>query len=175
MRVSAHAGWASWWCGWCACVPLVGRIVVAWLSLVFVSAPLFSFASVVELVDTPASKAGARLGVRVRVSRLVLGDKTVEYGCVCARVVDMWYSPSQTCSVCGVVKAKLPLSERVFNCASCGASMGRDANRSINVEVAGSAPETLNARGGTVRRGSPSGHVVLVPVKREPSGRVKAL
>ena len=41
MRVSAHAGWAGRWCGWCACVPLVGRTVVAWLSLVFVSAPLF--------------------------------------------------------------------------------------------------------------------------------------
>lgn len=40
MRVSAHAGWAGRWCGWCACVPLVGRTVVAWLSLVFVSAPL---------------------------------------------------------------------------------------------------------------------------------------
>ena len=41
LRVSAHAGWAGRWCGWCACVPLVGRTVVAWLSLVFVSAPLF--------------------------------------------------------------------------------------------------------------------------------------
>ena len=41
LRVSAHAGWASWWCGWCACVPLVGRTVVAWLLLVFVSAPFF--------------------------------------------------------------------------------------------------------------------------------------
>ena len=38
------------------------------------------------MVDTPASKAGARLGVRVRVSRLVLGDKTVEYG-ACVRVL----------------------------------------------------------------------------------------
>ena len=42
LRVSAHAGWAGRWCGWCACVPLVGRTVVAWLSLVFVSAPFFS-------------------------------------------------------------------------------------------------------------------------------------
>ena len=174
MRVSAHAGWASRWCGWCACVPLVGRDVVAWLLLVFVSAPLFCQCG--GMVDTPASKAGARLGVRVRVPRLVLGgSETVEYECVCARVVDMWYSPSKTFSACGVVKAKLPLSERAFNCASCGASMGRDANKSINVEVAGSAPETLNARGGAVRHSSPSGHVALVPVKREPSGRVKAL
>ena len=40
------------------------------------------------MVDTPASKAGARLGVRVRVPRLVLGgSETVKYECVCARVV----------------------------------------------------------------------------------------
>ena len=41
LRVSAHAGWAGRWRGWCACVPPVGRTVVAWLLLVFVSAPLF--------------------------------------------------------------------------------------------------------------------------------------
>lgn len=40
------------------------------------------------MVDTPASKAGARRGVRVRVPRLVLGgSETVKYECVCARVV----------------------------------------------------------------------------------------
>lgn len=87
MRVSAHAGWAGRWCGWCACVPLVGRTVVAWLLLVFVFAPLL-FCQCGGMVDTPASKAGARLGVRVRVSRLVLGgSETVEYG---ARVRVLW-------------------------------------------------------------------------------------
>ena len=36
----------------------------------------------------PDSKSGARLGVRVRLPRLVLGEtKTVEYGCAWARVV----------------------------------------------------------------------------------------
>ena len=40
------------------------------------------------MVDTPASKAGARLGVRVRLPRLVLGgSETVEYG---ARVRVLW-------------------------------------------------------------------------------------
>ena len=71
--MSAHAGWAGRWCGWCACVPLVGRIVVAWLSFVFVSAPLF--ASVVELVDTPHSKCGARVSVWVRVPPEVLAAR----------------------------------------------------------------------------------------------------
>ena len=50
------------------------------------------------------------------------------------------------------MKAKLSLSERVFNCGACGTSMDRDLNAAINICVAGSAPETLNARGEDVRR-----------------------
>ena len=91
------------------------------------------------------------------------------------RVVDRWFPSSKTCSNCGVVKAKLSLSERTFNCDACGLSLDRDLNAAINIQVAGSAPETLNAHGGTVRRGSPSGHVALVPVKCEPSRRKRAL
>ena len=105
--------------------------------------------------------------------RRQLDYKTARTGAV-LRVVDRWFPSSKTCSNCGVVKAKLSLSERTFNCDDCGASMGRDLNAAINICVAGSAPETLNAHGGTVRRGSLSGHVALVPVKCEPSGRRKA-
>ena len=68
------------------------------------------------------------------------------------RVVDRWYPSSKTCSNCGTVKAKLSLSERTFNCDACGTSIDRDLNAAINIRVAGSAPETLNARGGDVRR-----------------------
>ena len=105
--------------------------------------------------------------------RRQLEYKTARTGAV-LRVVDRWYPSSKTCSNCGVVKAKLSLSERTFNCDACGTSMDRDLNASINIRVAGSAPETLNARGGDVRRTSvPLG--ALTSVKREPSGRVKAL
>ena len=83
--------------------------------------------------------------------RRQLEYKTARNGAV-LRVVDRWYPSSKTCSNCGVVKAKLSLSERVFNCDSCGASIDRDLNAAINIRVAGSAPETLNARGGGVRR-----------------------
>lgn len=83
--------------------------------------------------------------------RRQLEYKTARSGAV-LRVVDRWYPSSKTCSNCGVVKAKLPLSERTFNCDACGLSMDRDLNAAINVCVAGSAPETLNARGEDVRR-----------------------
>jgi len=67
-------------------------------------------------------------------------------------VVDRWYRSSKTCSCCGRVKAKLSLSERTYHCDSCGLTMDRDLNAAINICVAGSAPETLNAHGEDVRR-----------------------
>ena len=83
--------------------------------------------------------------------RRQLEYKTARSGAVLS-VVDRWFPSSKTCSNCGVVKAKLSLGERVFNCDACGASIDRDLNAAINIKVAGSAPETLNARGEDVRR-----------------------
>ena len=104
------------------------------------------------------------------VSDASLGDfrrqleyKTARSGAV-LRVVDRWYPSSKTCSNCGVVKAKLSLSERTFNCDACGLSMDRDLNAAINIEVAGRAPETLNET--NILLGT------LTSVKREPSGHL---
>ena len=91
-------------------------------------------------------------------------------------VVDRWFPSSKTCSNCGVVKAKLPLSERTFNCDACGLSMDRDVNAAINIQVAGSAPETLNARGEDVRRNQrPVGNADLgeARTKRSHAGGVR--
>ena len=79
--------------------------------------------------------------------RRQLEYKTARSGAV-LRTVGRWFPSSKTCSNCGGVKAKLSLSERTFNCDACGLSMDRDLNAAINIRVAGSAPETLNARGG---------------------------
>ena len=86
-------------------------------------------------------------------------------------VVDRWYRSSKTCSGCGGVKAKLSLSERTYTREGCGLSMDRDLNAAINIKVAGSAPETLNAHGKAVKRNSPSGCATLDSVKCEPSVR----
>ena len=48
-------------------------------------------------------------------------------------------------------ESQAPLAERTY-CDSCGLTMDRDLNAAINICVAGSAPETLNARGEDVRR-----------------------
>ncbi|MDT2006032.1 IS200/IS605 family element transposase accessory protein TnpB [Rhodococcus opacus] len=49
------------------------------------------------------------------------------------QVADRWYPSSKTCSACGVVKAKLRLSERIFVCESCGMSIDRDLNAARNL------------------------------------------
>ena len=86
--------------------------------------------------------------------------------------VDRWYPSSKTCSNCGSVKAKLSLTERIYRCENCGLVIDRDLNAAINIMVAGSAPETLNAHGGTVRRSNHHGCATLDPVKCEPSSGV---
>ena len=102
--------------------------------------------------------------------RRQLEYKTARNGAT-LRVVDRWYPSSKTCSNCGTVKAKLSLSERVYQCDVCGLSMDRDLNAAINLMVAGSAPETLNARGGDTRRADTPCRATQTPVKRESSRR----
>lgn len=100
--------------------------------------------------------------------RRELEYKCARSGCV-LHVVDRFYPSSRTCSACGAVKAKLPLSMRTYRCGVCGLAIDRDLNAAINIMVAGSASETLNARGGDVR---PRAHLSLTqtPAKREPGG-----
>ena len=83
-------------------------------------------------------------------------------------VIDRWYPSSKRCSNCGRVKAKLSLSERVYHCDGCGLEIDRDLNAAINIKVAGSAPETLNAHGADVRPGIPR-DAGRTAVKCEPS------
>ena len=107
--------------------------------------------------------------------RRQLEYKTARTGAV-LRVVDRWYPSSKTCSNCGTVKAKLSLSERVYQCDVCGLSIDRDLNAAINLMVAGSAPETLNARGGDVRRAdtmSGNADPSETRTKRPPTGGVR--
>jgi putative transposase len=73
-------------------------------------------------------------------------------------VVGRFYPSSKMCSSCGETKAKLALSDRVFECSNCGIRLDRDVNAARNIHreglrlldnevstVAGHQPETLNA------------------------------
>lgn len=59
--------------------------------------------------------------------------KSKERGCKVV-IADRWYPSSKTCSRCGKVKTKLPLSERVFECDGCGFVCHRDLNAAINLK-----------------------------------------
>lgn len=48
-------------------------------------------------------------------------------------IADRWFPSSKTCSNCGAKKEILLLSERTFNCNSCGLIIDRDLNASINL------------------------------------------
>ncbi|SFD13960.1 RNA-guided endonuclease InsQ/TnpB family protein [Clostridium uliginosum] len=48
------------------------------------------------------------------------------------RIVDRFYPSSKTCSYCGAYKKDLKLSDRIYKC-SCGVSIDRDLNASINL------------------------------------------
>ena len=102
----------------------------------------------------------------------------VEYKCekqdVRVTVADVWYASSKTCSTCGQVKAKLDLSERVFECQSCGLVLDRDLNAaknldSLNPSVAASTAETLNACGREVSPGMENSNLRRTRMKQESS------
>ncbi|MHB1897679.1 MAG: RNA-guided endonuclease InsQ/TnpB family protein, partial [Metallibacterium sp.] len=63
--------------------------------------------------------------------------------------IDRWYPSSKTCSHCGHIVEKLPLSIRDWACAQCGTRHDRDANAAQNILAVG---HTVSAHGGTVRR-----------------------
>lgn len=46
---------------------------------------------------------------------------------------DRWFPSSKLCSFCGDKKDKLNLSERVYICSSCGETIDRDLNASLNL------------------------------------------
>jgi putative transposase len=51
--------------------------------------------------------------------------------------VDRFYPSSKTCSACGVIAAKMPLSVREWECASCGAFHDRDVNAAKVIRAEG--------------------------------------
>ncbi|UZW14218.1 RNA-guided endonuclease TnpB family protein [Clostridium pasteurianum] len=49
------------------------------------------------------------------------------------RLADRFYASSKICSCCGYIKKDLKLSDRVYKCDNCNASIDRDLNASINL------------------------------------------
>ena len=79
---------------------------------------------------------------------------------------DRFFASSKTCSACGTKKDTLTLSERMFVCDHCGATLNRDVNAAINLSTSTASFAGINARGdGTVQ---PSGGVRQRSEKKTP-------
>ncbi|PZN06884.1 MAG: transposase [Bacillota bacterium] len=110
---------------------------------------------VVEHLHVEGMRKNRRLARALADSALAEIRRQLQYKCVWygSALVEAppFYPSSKRCSRCGAVKASLPLSERVFRCEECGLVLDRDENAARNLAalvaaVAGSGPETLNAR-----------------------------
>ena len=73
---------------------------------------------------------------------------------------DRWFPSSKLCSGCGVVKAKLHLAERTYECDSCGLVIDRDLNAAVNLArqaQRATDPSTGVVTGGADPKPSPHG------------------
>lgn len=86
----------------------------------------------------------ASIGTAIR----MIEEKAERYGKKVVKV-DRWFPSSKTCSGCGHIVEKLPLSVREWACPECGTIHDRDANAAANILAVG---QTVSAHGGTVRR-----------------------
>lgn len=63
--------------------------------------------------------------------------RQMKYKCEWAGIkfvqVPRFYASSKTCSQCGEIKQDLKLSDRVYKCPHCGATLDRDYNAAINL------------------------------------------
>lgn len=93
-------------------------------------------------IDNPGRNVRAKAGLNRAILDAAPGEfrrqleyKTAWYGSRLV-VVDRWLPSSKTCSACGTVKEHLRLSDRVFECETCGARLDRDLNAARNIEAA---------------------------------------
>ena len=93
------------------------------------------------------SLSDAGLGQAAR----LLEEKAERYGRTIRRI-DRWYPSSKTCSGCGHLQARMPLSARQWVCPQCGQTHDRDVNAAVNIKAVG---QTVSAHGDGVRAARP--------------------
>ena len=98
--------------------------------------------------------------------RRQLEYKGLLYGCKIIPVNPAY--TSQKCSKCGFISRENRLTQSEFKCTSCGYGANADLNAAINISVAGSCPETLNACGEVVSLGSNQADLVEASICEVP-------
>lgn len=85
----------------------------------------------------------ASIGMAIR----MIEEKAERYGKTVVKI-DRWFPSSKTCSDCGHIVEKLPLSVREWACPECGTIHDRDANAAANILAVG---QTVSAHGSGIR------------------------
>ncbi|MDB4431181.1 transposase [Pseudomonadales bacterium] len=86
------------------------------------------------------NNAAAKSGLNKAILNSGLGEfrRQIEYKAKWAgseiTIADRFYPSSKTCSNCGEIDSNLKLSDRTYNCKSCGFQIDRDLNAAINLE-----------------------------------------
>jgi len=105
---------------------------------------------VIEALDVQGMAQNGRLARAI--SDVGLGEfrRQLEYKCRWygshLAVAPRFYPSTKRCSSCGHIREGMTLSERTYECESCGLVLDRDLNAALNL-VAVSSTETLNACG----------------------------
>ena len=91
---------------------------------------------VIEDLNVKGMMKNKHLSDAIRKQGFYEFKRQLEYKCkfrgIKLVVADRFYPSSKTCSQCGEIKKDLKLKDRVYNC-SCGLSIDRDLNASINL------------------------------------------
>ena len=103
----------------------------------------------IETLDVKGMKEGDNKLVRKGVQLSAMSEilRQLKYKCNNFIEVAANYPSSKTCSNCGKPKKDLGLGERTYRCRSCGMSLDRDLNASINLRNEGMRIYTLGHRG----------------------------
>ena len=78
-----------------------------------------------HLARAIADAAWAEFGRQLRYKSTWLGSELV--------ICDRWFPSTKTCSRCGIVKHRMGLAERTFDCDQCDLIMDRDRNAAANL------------------------------------------
>ena len=107
----------------------------------------------IETLDVKAMQEGDNKYVRKGVQNSCMSEiqRQLKYKCNNFIEVDKHYPSSKTCSNCGAIKKDLGLDERTYRCRSCGMSLDRDLNASINLRNEGIRIYTVGHTGSACR------------------------
>ena len=122
---------------------------------------------VIEDLNVSGMLRNRRLARHVAGTGMAELRRQVEYKTAWAgvrlHVANRWFPSSKTCSGCGVVKAKLRLSERIYHCQACGLILDRDLNAARNLAALAEGTSSVSC---TVTVNEPDGN----PSKPSPRG-----